>query len=105
MSSRHRRRESSVLPEDRPTRKAEHRRVRRNVHQALHVASLADDTDDLVLDLPHPTPGYRDDHEAPAPHREAAPARVLRHWKQPFWKRRSLERRHRAAAWSNPGAA
>ncbi|MFM7508096.1 MAG: hypothetical protein ACKO5A_00920 [Actinomycetota bacterium] len=105
MSSRHRHRESSVLPEDRPTRKAEHRRVRRNVNQALHVAALAEDTDDLVLDLPHHTHGYREDHDAPLSHDvEASPA-VLRHWKLRFWKRRSLQRRRRAVATVRPESA
>ncbi len=105
MSNRHRRRASSVLPEDRPSRKAEHRRLRRNVNQALHVAALADDTDGLVLDLPHHTHGYRDDHDSPSTHREAAPRRTVRHWKQPFWKRRTNARRARAADWARPGAA
>ncbi|MCB1011436.1 MAG: hypothetical protein KDB15_07200 [Microthrixaceae bacterium] len=98
MSNRHRNRQSgatSALPEDRERRKAEHRRVRRGVHQALHVAALDEDHDDLVLDLPHPTHGYTDEHDSPVPHEVALPRRRLRHWKQAFWKRRNNERRRR----------
>lgn len=102
MSSRHRNRHAgptSALQEDRERRKAEHRRVRRTVHQALHVASLEDDHEDLVLELPHPTHGYTDEHDQPEPHSVARPRRRLRHWKQTFWKRRSTERRRRAIAY------
>jgi hypothetical protein len=68
------------------------------VHQALHVASLEDDHDGLVLELPHPTHGYTDEHDQPEPHSVPRPRRRLRHWKQTFWKRRSNERRRRAIA-------
>ncbi len=104
MSTRHRQRRSgatSVLPEDRTIRKAEHRKVRRGVNQALHLTALGDDPDDLVLELPHPTHGYTEVHEVPASHAEAAPPRRVRHWKQAFWKRRSTDRRRRAAAWNS----
>lgn len=102
MSNRHRNRQqgpTSVLPEDRENRKAEHRRVRRTVHQALHVASLDSDHDDLVLELPHATHGYTAEFEAPEPHSVARPRRRLRHWKQTFWKRRTNERRRRNMAY------
>jgi hypothetical protein len=102
MSSRHRTRRSgatSVLPEERDSRKAEHRRVRRTVNQALHVAALGADPDDLVLEVPHPTHGYTDEHEAPQSHAVQRPRRRLRHWKQTFWKRRTIERRRRAEAY------
>ncbi|MFV0315759.1 MAG: hypothetical protein ACK5O2_02210 [Microthrixaceae bacterium] len=95
MSNRHRNRQTgatSALPEERDRRKAEHRRVRRGVHQALHVASLEEDHDDLVLELPHPTHGYTDEHDAPLPHEVAQPRNRIRHWKQSFWKRRNNER-------------
>jgi hypothetical protein len=104
MSNRHRSRQSgstSALPEERERRKAEHRRVRRNVHQQLHVAALEDDHDALVLDLPHPTHGYTDEHEQPVPHAMGMPRKRLRHWKQTFWKRRNNERRRRNLAYDN----
>lgn len=105
MSTRHRahRRSgpTSALPEERERRKAEHRRVRRTVNQALHVAALDDDHDGLVLELPHPTHGYTDEHEAPDPRAATRPRRRVRHWKQTFWKRRTLERRRRAQAWTS----
>ncbi len=102
MSTRHRTRRtgaSSALQEDREQRKAEHRRVRRTVNQSLHVAALDADHDGLVLELPHPTHGYTDEHEAPEPHAVKRPQRRLRHWKQSFWKRRTNERRRQAAAY------
>jgi hypothetical protein len=102
MSTRHRHRRSgptSALPEERERRKAEHRRVRRTVNQRLHVASLADDHDGLVLELPHATHGYTDEHDAPDSSADA-PRKRVRHWKQPFWKRRTLERKRRAQAWT-----
>jgi hypothetical protein len=101
MSTRHRASRSgatSALQEDRDRRKAEHRRVRRGVNQALHVASLDEDHDDLVLEDPHATHGYSDEHTPPEPHSVSRPRRRVRHWKQQFWKRRTLERRRRAAA-------
>jgi hypothetical protein len=104
MSTRHRARQSgpsSALPEERERRKAEHRKVRRTVNQSLHLAALDDDHDDLVLDTPHPTHGYTDEHEPPAPHAMGDPTRRLRHWKQSFWKRRTLARRRKALAWES----
>ena len=99
MSTRHRSRSggpTSSVPEDRERRKAEHRRVRRNVNQALHLATALDDTDELVLETPHATHGYTDEHTPPAPHASAAPPKRLRHRKQTFWKRRTEQRRQRA---------
>ncbi len=101
MSTRHQGQRSgatSALQEDRDRRKAEHRKVRRGVNQALHVASLEEDHDGLVLDLPHPTHGYSEEHDQPQPHTVSQPRRRVRHWKQTFWKRRTLERRRRAQA-------
>lgn len=102
MSTRHRahRRSgpTSALPEERERRKAEHRRVRRTVNQRLHVATLGEDPDGLVLELPHPTHGYTDEHDAPDARADGRPPKRVRHWKQTFWKRRTLERRRRARA-------
>ena len=104
MSNRHRNRQAgptSALQEDREERKAEHRRVRRTVHQALHVAALDEDHDGLVLESPHATHGYTTEHEAPEPHAVARPRRRLRHWKQSFWKRRTSERKRRNMAYES----
>ena len=98
MSNRHRSRQSgatSALPEERERRKAEHRRLRRTVHQALHIAALEDDHDGLVLELPHPTHGYAEVHEDPLSHEVTLPRKRMRHWKQAFWKRRNIERHRR----------
>lgn len=102
MSTRHRARQagpSSALPEERDRRKAEHRKVRRTVNQSLHLAALDDDHDGLVLATPHPTHGYTDEHEPAQPRAMGDPRRRVRHWKQTFWKRRTLERRRRAEAY------
>lgn len=99
MSNRHRTRQSgptSALQEARERRKAEHRRVRRSVNQDLHLAALEEDHDDLVLDLPRPTHGYTTEHAPATPRATGDPQNRTRHWKQPFWKRRNVERQRRA---------
>lgn len=104
MSTRHRAQQTgptSALPEDREIRKAEHRKVRRNVNQSLHLASLEEDHDGLVLEVPHPTHGYTSEHEAPTPHATGDPQNRVKHWKQSFWKRRTLARRRKALAWES----
>ncbi len=101
MSSRHRARQAGPTPAphaERARRKAEHRKVRRMVNQSLHLATLGEDHDDLVLATPHPTHGYTDEHEPAPPRATGDPRRRVRHWKQAFWKRRTLERRRRAMA-------
>lgn len=102
MSNRHRTRRSgatSALQEERDLRKAEHRRVRRTVNQSLHVAMLEGEHDDLVLEVPHATHGYTEEHEAPPTHEEQQPRNRVKHWKQTFWKRRTNTRRRRAEAY------
>ncbi|MCP4436278.1 MAG: hypothetical protein GY812_12395 [Actinomycetia bacterium] len=102
MSNRHRTRQAgatSALQEDRENRKAEHRRVRRTVNQALHMASLNDDHDGLVLELPHATHGYTEVYDEPGSREAPKPRKRLRHWKQSFWKRRNNERRRRNMAY------
>lgn len=101
MSTRHRVKQagpSSALQEERDERKASHRKLRRSVNQSLHLATMQEDLEDLVLDLPRPTHGYTDEHEPAATKASSAPKRRLRHWKQPFWKRRNLERQRRNEA-------
>ena len=68
-----------------PERRVEHHRERQATRAALNVSDLED-----VLDPPSvhntATPGL------PGP---TAKPRRFRHWKQPFWKRRSNGRRTR----------
>ena len=93
MSNRHRTRRSgatSALQEERDLRKAEHRRVRRTVNQSLHVATIDGELDDLVLEVPHATHGYTDEHDAPESNEVQRPRKRVRHWKQTFWKRRKI---------------
>ncbi len=102
MSNRHRTRRSgatSALQEERDLRKAEHRRVRRTVNQSLHVATIDGELDDLVLEVPHATHGYTDEHDAPESNEVQRPRKRVRHWKQTFWKRRTNMRRRRAEAY------
>lgn len=65
MSQRHQKSQTSVIPEAREDRKREHRRLRQKVRQDLHVAVEEGDVEEVVLDRPHPTHGYREDHEMP----------------------------------------
>jgi hypothetical protein len=70
-------------------RRVEHHRQRQATRAALNVSDLED-----VLDPPSV-------HNAPAPGSPGSPGPVaakprrFRHWKQPFWKRRSIQRRAR----------
>lgn len=96
MSQRHNKSQTSAVPLAREERKSEHRRVRHKVRQDLHVASTDGDLDDLALDRPHPTHGYRDEVEEATPRTIPAPPNRLKHWKQTFWKRRTNERRRKA---------
>jgi hypothetical protein len=64
-------------------RRVEHHRQRQATRAALNVSDLED-----VLDPPSV-------HNTPAPEPVEAKPRRFRHWKQPFWKRRSEGRRVR----------
>ena len=97
MSKRHQKSQTSVVPETREDRKSEHRRVCHKVRQDLHVAAVEGEVEGIVLDRPHPTHGYREDHEMPTSNAVPAPPNRTKHWKQAFWKRRKNERRRRAA--------
>jgi hypothetical protein len=69
-----------------PERRVEHHRERQATRTALHVSDLED-----VLDPPSV-------HNTAAPglaEPVAAKRRRFRHWKQPFWKRRSTGRQAR----------
>ena len=84
MSRRHR--ESHPTRDPKVDRRADHRRTRHSVSQALHEAA---DLEAVVLQEPKPPERPR---QPPAP-------RGLRHWKQKAWKRRSVRRAQRNAAW------
>lgn len=99
MSKRHQKAQRSIVAEPREVRKGEHRKVRHAAKQTLHVAAAeGHDMDELVVPGPHATHGYRDDHDAATSHIVADPTNRVRHWKQPFWKRRKNERRQRVVA-------
>lgn len=76
-------------------RSAEHRRVRRDIQQELHVATVSGETDDLALPLAQPKVVKVPLEPDPTPHSVDDPKRRVRHWKQAFWKRRKNERRRR----------
>ena len=97
MSKRHQKSQTSVVPEPREDRTRAPTRVRPPLRQDLHVASVEGDVDEVVLDRPHATHGYREDHEVPTSNAVPAPPKRTKHWKQSFWKRRKNERRRRAA--------
>jgi hypothetical protein len=83
----------------RSRRRAHQRRERQRVRAEL--ASLRGPASDAD-DLDEPGVGYK----PPRHHRtdDAAPARRRgkRHWKLPFWKRRSTARAERARRWGHP---
>ncbi|MEZ5371425.1 MAG: hypothetical protein R2704_01480 [Microthrixaceae bacterium] len=67
------------------------------------MAAIEGDADEVVLDRPHATHGYREDHEMPTSNAVPAPPNRTKHWKQSFWKRRKNERRRRAAELNSVG--
>lgn len=96
MASRHRKpkpTQSIAMHEPKPDRQVEHRRVRRNANQELHLTAQGLDPDELVYHEPHHTHGYYEPSEKEV---AAAKPNRMRHWKQKFWKRRTVERRNRA---------
>lgn len=75
-------------------RRVEHHRERQATRAALHVSDLED-----VLDPPsvHNITSAVSDGPVEAKHRR------FRHWKQPFWKRRTKGRHDRNAAMNRLG--
>ena len=69
-----------------PERRVEHHRQRQATRAALNVSDLED-----VLD----PPGVHNTPVPSVPRPMPAKRRRFRHWKQPFWKRRSTRRRAR----------
>jgi hypothetical protein len=79
----------------RAERTGSNRRARHSTAAELRSVRKGADPEDLADTLPvHTAARYVPDEE-PAP---VAPSRRARHWKMPFWKRRSNDRRARAAA-------
>ena len=92
MGARHRgqRRDRRVLP-GRTMRQVEHRKVRHLANIQLHQAANGADVDDLVVAEEVRRHGYDEVVHEPKvvrPHR-------LKHWKTPFWKRRTVLRTRR----------
>jgi hypothetical protein len=83
-----------VTPKEvRARAKSERHRVRSELHQLRGASgSLADDVDEPGPEFKTPR------HHEPAKSRALQPKRERRHWKLPFWKRRSAVRRQRAKA-------
>lgn len=80
MSARHRQSQAgspSIAKADKEDRRLDHRKERHAARKALTVS----DPDEIVMPVLHHAAG----HSAP----EAASKKPFRHWKQPFWKRRS----------------
>jgi hypothetical protein len=67
-------------------RRVKHHRQRQALREALHVCNLED-----LLD----PPSVQNTAKPGRPEPVTARRRRLRHWKQPFWKRRSQGRRDR----------
>lgn len=92
MGARHRgqRRDRRVVP-GRDMRRVEHRKVRHQANVQLHQAAHGADLDDLVVAEDVRRHPYDEVADGP---REVKPTR-LRHWKTPFWKRRTVLRAQR----------
>ncbi len=87
MGARHRgqRRDGRVIPA-RDMRQVEHRKVRHQATIQLREAVFGADPDDLVVVEEIHRHGYGEISDRPE--RRTGDSR-LRHWKTPFWKRRS----------------
>jgi hypothetical protein len=86
MGARHRgqRRDRRVMPA-RDMRRVEHRKVRHLANTQLHQAANGADLDGLVLAEEVRRHGYDEIVHEPKEVR----SNRLRHWKTPFWKRRT----------------
>ena len=89
MGARHRgqRRDRRVVP-GREMRRVEHRKVRHLAHVQLHQAVQGADLDDLLVVEEVHRNGYDEVVHEPKEVR----SNRLRHWKTPFWKRRTVLR-------------
>jgi hypothetical protein len=95
MGARHRgqRRDGRVVP-GREMRQVEHRKVRHQATLQLREAVHGADPDDLVIVQEVRSHGYEEAGERLEPR---VRSRRLRHWKTPFWKRRTNLRAQRWA--------
>jgi len=75
-------------------RQVEHRKVRHQATLQLREAAFGADPDDLVIAQDVRRHGYGEIAERPVP---KTGSRVVRHWKTPFWKRRTSLRAERWA--------
>ena len=101
MSKRH---QKPDAPEQltRKERKQEHRRIRHKAKQAMHEAIHdGDDVDALIVPEPHHTHPEDENKVEPKSHATDDPRRRVKHWKQPFWKRRKQFRKERIQAEDN----
>lgn len=95
MGARHRgqRRDGRVIPA-RDMRQVEHRKVRHQATLQLREAAYGADPDDLVIAQDVRRHGYGEVGDRAEPR---ARSNRLRHWKTPFWKRRTSLRAQRWA--------
>jgi hypothetical protein len=96
MSGRHRKTRfgSEKFGTSKAERSEVNRKARHRANTELHLASTVDDHDDLVFTEPRNS-GQRLHAEGETAAVATSPRKV-RHWKQPFWKRRKNETRRRA---------
>lgn len=90
MSRRHRDGKDDILLH-KDDRLAEHRRKRRVTRQVL----WSEGTEAV---LPHQGHDHLHAHRSEEPPAAEITRHPVRHWKQPFWKRRTAQRRMKAAA-------
>lgn len=87
--------EDNLIVGGKEDRSAEHKRVRRDVQQELHVATVSGKIDNLALPQEQPKVKKVPLAPDPTPRSVDDPPLRTRHWKQAFWKRRSNERRRK----------
>jgi hypothetical protein len=91
MSVRHRTVEAKPAPAE---RRIEHHRER----QATRHALMAPDPEEIVDPRSHHSLHHPADRQALVQDESHITTRRVRHWKQPFWKRRTAARHQRNAA-------
>jgi len=97
MSGRHRtaRWGSERVGVSKQERLVRQRTVRHRANTELHLAALAGDTEGLVFAEPRHSGLRLPSEDTAAP---SVGSHRVRHWKQPFWKRRNAVARQRAQA-------
>ncbi len=96
MSGRHQRAHwgSERVGVSKPERAATHRTMRHRANTEMHLAALVDDTEDLVFSQPRHSGVKVTVDTQPV----ATTRKPIRHWKEPFWKRRNAVARQRVEA-------